>query len=111
MNAGVYVMTFVGSTGSSGGGCLYIGNGKIVGADTGGARYNGTYTEQNGTLQAKVKLSMAVDGVLVNGVAAPEGRVLRVQPQMAANVAKGQPPQNQVAGGPAPATLQKIGDL
>jgi hypothetical protein len=110
MNAGVYLMTFVGAT-SSGGGCLYIGNGKIVGADTGGARYHGVYTEHNGSLQAKVKLSMAIDGVLVNGVAVPKGTVLDVSANLSANFANGQPQQIQVAGGPVSAIFEKIGDV
>ncbi|MCW2112486.1 hypothetical protein QIH87_14220 [Bradyrhizobium elkanii] len=110
MNPAVYVMTFVGLAGT-GGGCLYIGNGKIVGADTGGARYHGTYTEQNGALNANVRLTQATDGLLVTGVLAPKGTVIDLTATLSANFHNGQPQQIMVAGNPVNATFEKVGDV
>jgi hypothetical protein len=52
----LYAMNYVGQTGT-GGGAVYVGNGKIVGIDVGNLRYNGTYTEQAGRLKGSVMLS------------------------------------------------------
>jgi len=52
----LYAMNFVGM-GGTGGGAVYVGNGKIVGIDAGNLRYSGTYIEEGGRMKGTVNLA------------------------------------------------------
>jgi hypothetical protein len=61
-----YAMNYVGQTGT-GGGAVYVGNGKIVGIDVANLLYNGTYTEAGGRLKGTVAMTAPMGGTLVTG--------------------------------------------
>ena len=106
----LYAMNYVGQTGV-GGGCMYVGNGKIVGMDAGAGRYNGTYSEQNGQLTLNVTLTMAANGVLVTGQSAPKGTKLNLTATWPKDFANGQPQSIMVAGHPVKVAFEKVGDI
>lgn len=106
----LYGMQYAGQTGQ-GGGCVYVGNGKILGMDAGGGRYAGTYTEQNGQLSLTVTLTMIANGTLVTGQPAPKGTTLQLTGVWPQNFANGQPQAILVAGKPVQVILEKIGDI
>lgn len=105
-----YLMNYVGQTGM-GGGAVYIGNGKIVGADVAGGRYHGSYTENGGRLSVNVTLTMMADGMLVTGQPAPRGTKLQLTATWPSNFANGQPQPIQVAGRTVNVTFEKVGDI
>ena len=65
MNA-LYIMRYGGIDGS-GGGTLYIGNGKILGSDVGLCRYEGIYEEKDGVFYVDAKITALADTSLVSG--------------------------------------------
>jgi hypothetical protein len=64
--ASLYGVQYAGENGT-GMGALYLGNGVIAGFDLYGGHFKGTYTEQNGRLNAKMTLSLPGNGVSVAG--------------------------------------------
>ncbi|WP_407114416.1 hypothetical protein [Bradyrhizobium sp. LMG 9283] len=56
-------MNFVGMAGT-GGGAVYVGNGKIVGIDAGSLRYSGNYIEKGGRMKETVNLYAPTGGTL-----------------------------------------------
>jgi hypothetical protein len=80
----LYAMNYVGQTGT-GGGAVYVGNGKIVGIDVGNLRYNGSYTEQGDRLSGTVSLYAPTGGILVTGAEVPAGSKLTLTLDWSAN--------------------------
>jgi hypothetical protein len=106
----LYAMKYTGSTGM-GDGCLYVGDGKITGMDFNGGRYHGAYTEQEDQIQASVKLTMVIDGLLVTGQRAPKGTELALAVTWPRNFANGEPLPIQVGGGRVRVVFEKIGEI
>jgi hypothetical protein len=106
----LYGMNYVGQTGA-GGGCIYLGNGKIVGMDIAGGRYHGSYTIQNNQMTVSVRLTMVTDGVLVTGRHVPKGTRLDLSAVWPVNFADGKPQPIQVAGSTVHVVFEKVGDI
>lgn len=106
----LYRMVYGGQIGA-GGGALYLGDGKLLGVDVSGGRYEGTYTENGGRIRLDITLTMDVDGVLVTGQQAPAGTTLQMQADWPANFADGSAQPITVGGHPVQVILTKIGDI
>jgi hypothetical protein len=106
----LYAMNYVGATGT-GGGAVYVGNGKILGIDVGNLRYNGTYTEQGGRLKGTVALMAPTGGTLVTGAQLPAGSRLGLTLDWPTNFADGKPQVVTIEGRQAHVTFEKIGDI
>ncbi len=106
----LYAMKYTGSTGM-GDGCLYVGEGKITGMDFNGGRYHGAYIEQEDHIEASVKLTMAIDGLLVTGQRAPKGTELALAVTWPRDFANGEPLPIQVGGGRVKVIFEKIGEI
>lgn len=106
----LYAMRYVGQTGA-GAGAMYIGKGVIVGADTGGGRYNGTYTETGGRLKGSVVLAAPHGATLVNGQKLSPGSSLQLTMDWPVGFANGQPQSINVGGRQVQVAFDKIGDI
>lgn len=106
----LYAMQYVGQTGI-GAGAIYIGKGAIVGADVGGGRYNGTYTEGAGRLKGNVVLSAPQGATLVNGQKLSPGSTLQLTVDWPVSFANGQPQPITVGGRQVQVKFEKIGDI
>lgn len=106
----LYAMQYLGQSGV-GIGAVYIGKNMIVGADAGGGRYSGTYTEANDRLQAEITLSMPNGGILVTGMQVPSGTEIPIRADWPLDFANGQAQQVLVAGTPVNVAFEKIGDI
>ena len=107
----LYAMRYLGQTGSTGAGAVYIGRGKIVGLDVGNGRYHGTYSEAGGRIKGSATLSMPSGGVLVTGHNVPAGTSIPLTVDWPANFANGQPQTIMVQGAPVQVAFEKIGDI
>lgn len=105
-----YAMNFVGQ-GGTGGGAVYVGNGKIVGIDVGNLRYSGTYAVQGGRLKGSVDLYAPTGGSLVTGVQVPAGSRWSIALDWPANFADGTPQALIVQGSPVHVVFEKVGDI
>jgi hypothetical protein len=110
MSGALYVMNYVGQTGT-GGGAVYVGNGKIVGVDVGNLRYHGSYSEQGGRLKGTVALTAPTGGTLVTGAQLPAGSRLSLTLDWPANFADGKPQPVTIEGRSVHVTLEKVGDI
>ncbi len=106
----LYIMRYIGATGL-GFGTIYVGKGTIVGADAGGGRYHGTYTESGGRINITAILSMPDGGILVTGDQIPAGTDIPVSADWPENFADGTAQPITVAGGEVQVTFEKIGDI
>ena len=106
----LYAMNYVGQTGT-GGGAVYVGNGKIVGIDVGNLRYNGNYTEHGGRLKGTITLSAPTGGTLVTGAQLPAGSKLSLTLDWPTNFSDGKPQPIAIEGRPVHVTFEKIGDI
>lgn len=106
----LYAMRYLGGAGV-GLGAVYVGKGIIVGVDVGDGRYNGTYTEEGGRLQAKLTLSMPNGGLLVTGDQVTPGTEIPLTADWDSDFDSGQVQQIMVAGRPVEVTFEKIGDV
>jgi hypothetical protein len=107
----LYVMRYVGGTGNTGVGAIYIGKGTIVGVDVQNGRYHGTFTDHEGRVKATVTLSKAEGGPLVTGMQVAPGTTVPLTADWPADFANGQPQQIMVQGRPVQVTFEKIGDV
>jgi hypothetical protein len=105
----LYTMTYVGRDGH-GGGAFYIGEGTIAGADVGGGRYQGNYTERDGRLYLEVTMTMTIGGPLVTGQVIPAGTQLPMTADWPANFS-GSPQRIMLAGHPVDVIFDKVGDI
>jgi hypothetical protein len=110
MSGALYAMNYVGQTGT-GGGAVYVGNGKIVGIDVANLRYHGSYTEQAGRLTGAVTLTAPTGGTLVTGAQLPAGSQLKLTVDWAANFSDGKPQAVSIEGRQVNVVLEKIGDI
>jgi hypothetical protein len=76
-----------------------------------GGRYNGAYVEREDQIQANVKLTMVIDGLLVTGQRAPKGTELALAVTWPKDFANGQQLPVQVGGGRVKVVLEKIGEI
>ena len=106
----LYTIKYLGATGL-GFGVLYIGKGTIVGADAGGGRYNGTYTESGGRMKMTTTLSMPSGGILVTGTQIPAGTDIPLSADWPTNFADGTAHPISVLGNEVQGTFEKIGDV
>jgi hypothetical protein len=107
----LYAMRYIGRTGM-GDGVLYIGRGKVVGADAGNGRYHGTYADAAGRVKAEITMSFPKSaGVLVTGQPMPVGSSLKMTADWPANFTDGSPQTIMVNGSPVSVTFEKIGDV
>jgi hypothetical protein len=106
----LYAMNYVGQTGT-GGGAVYVGNGKIVGIDVGNLRYNGAYTEQSGRLKGTIAMTAPTGGVLVTGAQLPAGSRLGLTLDWPANFWDGKAHPVMIEGREVHVTFEKIGDI
>lgn len=106
----LYIMRYLGATGV-GFGSVYIGKGSIVGVDTGGGRYHGTYTEDAERMKAAINLTMPDGGVLVTGAQIPPGTSIPMSADWSTSFADGSPQSVNVAGGDVQVTFEKVGDV
>jgi hypothetical protein len=106
----LYAMSYVGQA-DIGAGVVYIGKGIVLGADAGGGRYKGTYTDQGGQMVLDVTLTMTVDNNLVTGDHVPAGTVIPMHATWPANFADGSPQTIMVAGKPVRVAFEKVGDI
>jgi hypothetical protein len=106
----LYRMCF-GGVANQGGGCIYVGNGKIFGADGGGVLYRGSYTERAGEMHVSVTLSAVADAVkLVTGYRLAKGENLPLSAKWPCDFANGVQ-QIQVGGKTVDICFEKIGDI
>ena len=82
-------MNYVGQAGS-GGGAVYIGEGKILGIDVGNIRYSGTYAQQGSRIRGTVALSAPNGGMLVTGTELPAGSRIDLSLDWSADLSDGQ---------------------
>lgn len=106
----LYTIRYLGATGL-GFGILYIGRGTIVGADAGGGRYNGIYTESGGRMKMTTTLSMPDGGILVTGTQIPAGTDIPLSADWPTNFADGTARSISVLGNEVQVTFEKIGDV
>jgi hypothetical protein len=106
----LYAMNYVDQTGT-GGGAVYIGNGKIVGIDVGNVRYNGSYSEQGDRLRGTVSLYAPTGGTLVTGAEVPAGSKLTLILDWPSNFSDGKPQPVTIEGRPVHVVMEKIGDI
>jgi hypothetical protein len=105
-----YVMTYHGRAGA-GVGAIYIGGGKIVGADAGGGRYRGSYVEQNGRLALQAIMSFPRGGALVTGQQMPANTQLALKADWPADFGDGSPQTLFVEGQPVAVAFEKVDDV
>lgn len=108
MSGTLYAMKYVGNTGM-GFGCIYVGQGKILGMDAAGGRYNGTYIEQDDQLHVSLTLTMIVDGILVTGARAAKGATLSITAMWPTTFGDGKPQPIHVGGGTVLVTFERLG--
>lgn len=106
----LYAMRYLGRS-DVGAGAIYIGRGKIVGIDIGGARYDGTYTEGAGRMKARVNMHVPAGVVLVTGQQIPQPTTIPLAADWPLTFADGTAQQIMVAGLPVSVTFEKIGDI
>lgn len=106
----LYAMNYLGQTGT-GGGAVYIGQGKIIGIDVGNLHYNGTYTEQGDRLTGAVVLTAPTGGTLVTGAQLPAGGRLGLAFDWPSNFSDGKPQVITIEGRQVHVTFEKIGDI
>lgn len=106
----LYAMNYVGATGT-GGGAVYVGNGKIVGFDAGNLRYSGTYIENGGRLRGTVDLHAPTGITLVTGVQLPAGSRCSVTLDWPSSFADGSPQELAIQGSPVHVVFEKIEDV
>lgn len=92
-------------------GALVFGGEKIVGADAGGGRYAGTYTQQPSGIALSVNLTMPKGGVLVTGQQVLPGTSIPISGTWPANFANGPALSVNVAGKVVQVVQEKIGDV
>jgi hypothetical protein len=105
-----YAMNYVGQTGT-GGGAVYVGNGKIVGIDVGNLRYNGTYTEAGGRMKGTVALTAPTGGTLVTGATLPAGSRLNLTLDWPTHFSDGKLQIVTIEGRQVHVTFEKVGDI
>lgn len=93
----LYAMSLVGM-GGTGGGTVYVGNGKIVGVGAGNLRYRGTYIEQGGRIKGTVNLYAPTGGTLVTGAQVPADSRWSLTLDWPANFSDGKPQAPIVEG-------------
>jgi hypothetical protein len=91
-------------------GTIYIGAGTIVGVDLTGARYRGTYSDQEGTLTGSGTLTSA-GRALVTGQPMPAGTRLRITFRLPSQLGDSQFNTVDVAGGPVQVAFDKVADV
>lgn len=91
-------------------GAIYIGNGKVLGVDITGARYNGTYTQNGDSLAGTVTLT-ANGGQLVTGQPAPPGAIVQITFNLPQNFGDSQFRALSVGGRSVQVAFTKIGDI
>ncbi|WP_143270312.1 hypothetical protein [Bradyrhizobium sp. Ghvi] len=106
----LYAMSLVGM-GGTGGGTVYVGNGKIVGVGAGNLRYSGTYIEQGGRIKGTVNLYAPTGGTLVTGAQIPADSRWSLTLDWPANFSDGKPQTLIVEGRPVHIMMEKIGDI
>jgi hypothetical protein len=110
MSRALYAMNYVGQTGT-GGGAVYVGDGKIVGVDVGNLRYHGSYTEQSGRLKGTVALTAPTGGTLVIGAQLPSGSQIALTIDWPAHFDDGKPQPIMIEGRPVHVIFEKVGDI
>ena len=106
----LYVMRYVGGTGNTGVGAIYIGKGTIVGVDVQNGRYHGTFTDHEGRVKATVVCPRQKVSRCDRHQVAP-GTTVPLTADWPADFANGQPQQIMVQGRPVQVTFEKIGDV
>ena len=111
MGSALYAMEYQGNIGL-GGGCLYNGNGKILGTDIHLSRYKGDYVERGGRLIGKGTLTATrTSSSLVTGVTLDLGKSLPISMDWPVDFADGSIHSAEVGGRPVQVVLTKIGDI
>lgn len=109
MNA-LYALSYLGHAG--GVGCLYLGNGMVVGIDASGGRFHGTYRGDAGRIQVSMMLIAPPGGtILVTGGTLGGGQAIPLTADWPPGFADGTAQQILVMGRPVQVTLEKIADI
>lgn len=106
----LYAMQYVGNIGL-GAGAVYVGKGIVLGADVGGGRYKGSYTEQGSNLALKVTLTVPNGATLVTGAVLPPGSQLQLTATWPKDFGNGKPQNISVQGAPVQVVFEKVGDI
>ena len=107
----LYVMKFGGRTGD-GGGVLYIGNGRILGADVSLCRYNGIYEEKNGVFSVEATITAPPEGAyLVTGITIPSNISLPITAELPMAFDTGDLHVVSVGGLMVQVSFEKLGDV
>lgn len=107
----LYIMRYGGIDGS-GGGTLYIGNGKILGADVGLCRYAGTYEENGGVINGKATVTaLKPDTPLVTGITLQANMSLPIEATLPVDFDTGELHTVFVAGQMVQVSFEKLGDI
>jgi len=107
----LYKMIYAGGTGD-GFGVVALSKGKVLGADVGDFRYDGSYVESGDRVKLTATMTASANGgVLVTGMAVPPGQKLQLAADWPASFADGAEQTILVAGSPVKVRFEKIGDL
>jgi hypothetical protein len=97
-------------TENSGVGALYLGNGILVGMDSNGGRYHGTYKELNGRIMGSAMLSFPNGGTTVTGLPMKPGWKAPLATNWPADLGNGQPLNIDLMQDQVEVTFEKIGE-
>ena len=107
----LYKMLYTGIE-SGGAGVVYIGNGNVLGIDTGDFRYHGTYTENAGRIRGTVTMTATTDGSrLVTGDTLNAGQTLPFNIDWPEAFSDGTQQPIFIGGRRINVTIEKLGDI
>lgn len=109
--SGFYLMRFKVPTVhglAKGAGALSFRRGVIVGVDSAGVRYDGTYVDENGRIRASIILDIPAETPLTTGVKTTMPTRLALPLELAADFADGKPRKMQLEGRFVEVTFEKM---
>lgn len=108
----LYLMRYIGPSLDMGAGALYVGRNVILGVDTGGNRYKGSYTEDAGRIHAEIDLTVVEpESKLVTGITVTRKEILRISADLPLKLDDGSAHPVHVAGISVNVVFEKIGDI
>lgn len=109
--SGFYLMRFKVPTDhglAEGAGALYFKRGVIIGVDSAGVRYDGTYVDDNGRIRGSVILDIPAETPLTTGVKTTIPTRLALPLELAPDFADGKPHKMQLEGRFVEVTFEKV---
>jgi hypothetical protein len=112
--SGFYLMRFKVPTDhglAEGAGALSFKRGVIVGVDSAGVRYDGTYVDENGRIRASIILDIPAETPLTTGVKTTMPTRLALPLELSADFADGRPHKMEFDGRSVEVTFEKLAGI